>query len=357
MKVVIVGPVPPHMSGIAHCTRRLADALHDRVDVLDIITWKAQYPRFIYRGQQPSGKVRPADARWLLRWWDPFTWREARRLASDADLLVLPWVTPFHALAYNALLKRTRARAVGVIHNMTPHETFPFSRLLTGWIVRKLDGAVAHSETVAKVLREFRPGIDVRVVGLPPTLDVVPTPLPPHPPLRLLFFGLVRPYKGLDIALEAMRILRRQGADVYLTVAGDFWDPVDRWFRKIDAMGIAATVELLPGYVPDDEVQNVLDRHHLLVAPYQQMTQSGVVPLALAAGRPVVATTIGSTLVSEGVNGTTSEPPDDPQAFAAAIRRAGDALEQLASRCSSPRSWGHVADAVLSFASDSGTER
>jgi glycosyltransferase involved in cell wall biosynthesis len=208
-------------------------------------------------------------------------------------------------------------------------------------------GVVVHSAAVERDVATLL-ALPTVLVPHPPNLELAPTPLPPAPPLRLLFLGFVRPYKGLDVALDALALLRDGGRDARLTVAGEFWDPpLESWRARIAAQGLAERVLLRPGYESDDAVRALLAEHHVLVAPYRSATQSGVVPLAHAAGRPAVASDVGGLAAQVGAGGAVV-PPEDARALAAALAAVGDDLERHARAARAAAvSWSDVADAVL----------
>jgi glycosyltransferase involved in cell wall biosynthesis len=117
-------------------------------------------------------------------------------------------------------------------------------------------------------------------------------------------------------------------------------------------------VELDLRYVPDEELTDLLARHHLVVLPYRSATQSGIVPLAHAAGRPVVATAVGGLVesVRDGVDGVLV-PPDDAAALADGLERAAVDLAALAAGAAAvSTSWDDVATAVLQAAGIATTE-
>ena len=357
MRICVIGPVPPLPGGVSQHNHRLIEALRSAGHDVDVVTWRSQYPPLLYRGPRTDATDAEAGAERLLVWWNPLTWWAARRRAAPCDVIVLHWITPFHVLAYRAIVARRRARAVVVVHNAFPHEPFPFTKLLTRWFLGTVDGAVAHSRAVADDLARMVPGLTVAVSPLPPNLPLTPRPLPPHPPLRLLFFGLIRPYKGLDVALGAVRRLRDEGIDVTLTVAGVSWEPIERWTKAAADLGISDGVVLRGGYVPDAEVQELFASHHIVVAPYKTASQSAIVPLAQAAGRPVVATDVGglAETVGDGVDGILV-PPDDAAALADGIRRAADALDELGRNAPAKvSSWAAIASLVTGFASTAGS--
>jgi glycosyltransferase involved in cell wall biosynthesis len=163
-----------------------------------------------------------------------------------------------------------------------------------------------------------------------------------------LFFGYVRPYKGLKVAISAVAHLVERGVDVSLTVVGDFWEPVDDYSALIERLGLEDHVDLTVGYVTDDELGRVIAHHHIVVAPYLEASLSGVVPVAFAAGRPVVSTLVRgvSEQVDDNLNGVLVHP-GDPVALAEGLMKAAEDLAALAKgAAASSSSWDSVAKAL-----------
>jgi glycosyltransferase involved in cell wall biosynthesis len=350
VRITYVGPVPPLRGGISQHGARLVEALAAAGHDVRVLSWAVQYPRLLYPGQERDPQAAPLPAaRFVLRWWSPWSWWRGGRAARACDLLVFPWVTPLQAPAYRLMLAAARVPAVAIVHNPLPHERRPLDVPLIRWVLARTRGTVVHATTSRAEMGWLLPGRRVTYVPMPTMLPLEATGLPPGPPYRLLFFGFVRPYKGLDVALEAMVELVEHGLPVRLTVAGEFWGPVQPWRESVAADGLGEVVDLRPGYVGDAEVARLLASHHLVVAPYRSATQSGIVPVAYAAGRPIVATTVGGLAeqVIEGETGTLA-PPDDAKALAAAIERALDEIGKLATGASAhTTSWAEVAAAVV----------
>lgn len=346
MRISVVGPMPPTRGGIAQHTAQVVDALRSAGHDVQVVAWRRQYPRALYRHDEVDASARDAGVPRTLVWWNPLTWFAARRSVDGhrPDVLWVPWVTPFHAFVVRTLLGARAGRRVVHVHNALPHERMPFARGLTRFGLRPAGRFVAHAAAIADTLHSIGMDQPCTVVAHPPNLDLSPTPLPNRPPTRLLFLGFVRPYKGLDIAFDALERL----PDHYrLTVAGEFWDDAEPLRDRAGRFG--ERVSLDDRYVPDEEIGDLLGDHHLLVCPYRSATQSGLVPLAFAAGRPVVATDVGglAEVVVDGKNGELSTV--DPGAFAAAIERADARLEDLAlGAAASAPSWREYADAVAS---------
>ncbi|WP_084962193.1 glycosyltransferase family 4 protein [Thermoactinospora rubra] len=317
MRIAVVGPTYPYKGGGAQHTtelaHRLAAAGHDVV----IESWRAQYPSFLYPGQQtisePEGEPYPRTRR-LLDWRNPLGWAACGRRLRPADLVVLAVLSPVQVPAYLGILYglRRRARTVALCHNVLPHERKPYDRPLMKALLGRVDAVLAHSEQQAELARGLT-ALPVRVAALPPHLPSTGGRPSAAVHRRLLFFGIVRPYKGLDLLLRALP------ESVSLTVAGEFWGGLEETRRLIAELGIGDRVELRPGYVAAEEVPELFARADALVLPYRSATASQNVWLAHEHGVPVIATRVGALAdhVTDGVDGLLVEPGD-----VAALREA-----------------------------------
>jgi glycosyltransferase involved in cell wall biosynthesis len=372
VRIALIGPAHPYKGGGARHTtelaHRLAAAGHDVV----IESWRAQYPSRLYPGRQtldaPEGDPYPRTYR-RLAWYRPDGWLAAGRRLRSADLVVFALLTPLQIPAYLAVLAalRHRASTAVICHNVLPHERRPIDVPLTRTLLSKVDTAVVHSAAQATQARDLAPNTHVTIAQMPPHLPaavpkvpagahhihwperaVVPPPgqvqapvagvraeqsqaASPVPsaaaspataavgatPCRLLFFGIVRPYKGLDVLLQA---LARAPAHVTLTVAGEFWGGTEETEKLIATLGLADQVTLRPGYVPASQIPALFAVADALVLPYREATASQNALLAFAHGVPVITTTAGALAdhVRDNVDGLTCAP-GDPGDLASAL--------------------------------------
>jgi glycosyltransferase involved in cell wall biosynthesis len=125
--------------------------------------------------------------------------------------------------------------------------------------------------------------------------------LPVEIPL-ILFFGIVRPYKGLQILLESISKLRSQAVNTFLVIAGEFWDKKETYLHIIKSLQLSDQVRIEDRYLPNDEVDLYFSAADLLVAPYIGGTQSGAVALAIGYGVPIVLTKQIALGISEDYN-------------------------------------------------------
>jgi glycosyltransferase involved in cell wall biosynthesis len=315
VRIAIVGPTFPYKGGGAHHTTELAHRLAAAGHDVTLESWQTQYPAFAYPGRlmiaEPEGEPFPRT-RWELSWYNPVGWARAGRRFRSEDLVVLTVLTPLQVPAYHGILSglRRRARTVALCHNVVPHERRPYDEPLMRTLLRRVDQILVHSAEQAAA------------AGAMTTKPIRVAALPPHLPAkrgvaerssgrrgRLLFFGIVRPYKGLDVLLRA---LAAGPPDIELTVAGEFWGGLDDTRRLVADLGLADRVEIRPGYVPAAEIPALFDRVDALVLPYRSATASQNVALAFEQGVPVIATTTGALAhhVRDGVNGLLCDPGD-----------------------------------------------
>jgi glycosyltransferase involved in cell wall biosynthesis len=334
VKIAIVGPTFPYKGGGAHHTTELAHRLAAAGHEVTLESWRAQYPSFLYPGQQtisaPEGTPFPGTVR-RLSWRRPDGWLRAGRRLRSYDLVVLAVLSPVQVPAYLGILTglRRRAKVVALCHNVLPHERKPYDEPLMRALLRRVDGVLVHSDGQAELARTLT-GRPVRVAEMPAHLPtgkdhdsaggMAGSPgAAPGARNRLLFFGIVRPYKGLDVLLRA---LAAGPADVGLTVAGEFWGGLDETQKLLAELGLTDRVELRPGYVPADEVPRLFAAADALVLPYRSATASQNVWMAFEEGVPVIATRVGgfAEQIRDGVDGLVCEP-DDAGSLADALKR------------------------------------
>ncbi len=347
MKTVIIGPVPPYRAGIAYCTMRLADELG-----AEVISFHRQFPRSLYPGSSDIDPTLPRfeRARFLLDIINPISWiRTAlllRRERPDAVIFVWwVWVWALPYLTLLALLPR-QTRVILQCHNIGDKEPAAWKRWVTNRVLRRGDVLVVHAKTEAedaarrtsgRIVTTFLPVHELG--GAIPSRDEARRTLGLQGNVAL-FFGHVRPFKGLDIALRAWRMLK---GDVTLVVAGEAWWKGEEEYRAL-ANGLD-NVRLDFRYIPDAEIATYFAACDVVLAPYRIEAQSGVALTAFHFARPVIATTVGGLpeIIEEGRNGLLV-PPEDPAALAAAVdtffaRTDRETMERQAAESARKYSW------------------
>ena len=375
-RIAVVGPVFPYRAGIAYCTSALAAELATDAEV-EIVSFSRQFPKRFYPGgddRDPSlGERTPSNARFSLDVLNPLTWiREGLRLRrSRPDAIVLTWWIWVWAIPYRVLLAfaSPRSRVVIQCHNASDKEPAWWKSWLNRWMLRRGDRIIVHARSEEATLRK----------ELGPQARISTTYLPVHelgtgkvdrlaardrlgldPEGRYaLFFGHVRPFKGLDIALDAWA---HTASGATLLVAGEvWWNDSERYRAQVAANQIGERVRLEFRYIPDAEVGAWFGAADVVLLPYRSEAQSGVALTAFHFGRPVIASTAGGLpeLITEGKEGLLV-PPEDAEALARAVDRFflesdRESMEEAAGAAAQKYSWqgyGSVIRAAIDAAVD-----
>jgi glycosyltransferase involved in cell wall biosynthesis len=302
---------------------------------------------------------------------DPFgpsSWRRVRRTAVGhrADVWLLPyWTWAWAGLWWFLLATEPRPPAVAVVHNPADHDAGWLQRTVAKRVLGRCQGLFTHAELLADRLETSFDDVPVGWHRLPAVTGgrVVDRAaarraldLPPDRRVAL-FFGLIRPYKGVEVLLDAAARLPAE-SDWLIMIAGEAWGGLgDRLERQADRLGLDDRVRFELGWVAEDRVPVLLAAADLVVLPYLAGTQSAVAPMALADGVPVLTTAVGGVpeVVADGVNGVVV-PPADPTALAEALDSLDpptlDRLADGARRSAGELSWGGYASAVEDLIGD-----
>ncbi len=337
-RIALVGPAAPFRGGIAQFTDTIADGLRNRGHYVYVATFKRQYPAILYPGksQYDPEKKAVATAERLIDSINPVTWvKTAKEISkNDVSTAVFQYWMPYFAPAYATIagrLKNRGIRILSVVHNVVPHEQHVGDDQLGRFFLEKCEGYLTLSDAVADDLRELGMTAPNRTVAHP-VYQHFGGRMPReaarrHLGLRpddevLLFFGFVRPYKGLQNLLRAMPRIVEARSKARLIVAGEFFEDEQVYRDAIEELGIADVVEVRADYIPEPEVSTYFSAANLVVQPYVTATQSGVVQTAYNFDRPVVVTDVGglAEVVPDGEAGYVV-PPDDPDALAGAVVR------------------------------------
>ncbi len=332
----LVGPTYPYRGGISHYTTRLIAELGVRHEVL-AVNFTRLYPGFLFPGKtQLDESVKPlaAESVRLLDSLNPFTWIAAGlRIARwKPDAVAVQWWHPFFAPAMFTMclvLKiARRGRVIFICHNVLPHESSFVDGMLARLAFALPDAFIVQSREDREKLLAIRRRAPVRVHPLP-LFDFFKTGEVTREEARrrigegegplILFFGLIRQYKGLRYLIEAMPIVRAR-VHARLVVVGEFYEERAPYDRLVEELGLADAVRFVDRYVANEEVEPYFVASDLVVLPYVTATQSAIVQVAMSFDRPVVVTKVGGLpeVVSPGRTGFIV-PAKDPPALAAAI--------------------------------------
>ncbi len=337
MKIISLGPAHPYRGGPAEFNNRLVTQFIAEGHESEILTFTLQYPGFLFPGKTqytespvPEG-IRITRA---VNSVNPFNWISTglRIKKIRPDILLLRYWLPFLAPCLGSIARIARhnkhTKVVCIFDNVLPHEKRAGDRVLTEYFINSIDAAVVMSGTVREELNTFRKNLPVRY-SPHPLFENYGTPLGRGEALErlglgkefqyILFFGLVRAYKGLDILLEAFSDNRFRSMNLKLIIAGEFYEDDTPYREMIKKYQIGDEIIIFDRFIRDDEVSVLFSAASIVVQPYKSASQSGVTQVAYQFDKPMIVTDVGGLreMVPDGLCGYVVPP--DPQAVANAI--------------------------------------
>ena len=345
MRLVVFGSGHPFRGGVARTTTEMVSGLVDRGNEVSYLTPRSQYPSWLFPGasdRDPDACRRLDCARAVLEPMNPVSWRASRglALAVRADAWIIPYWTWAWAGLWRFLLRRPHPPALAVVHNPVDHDGGLLRQRAARMVLGRCQALFTHAGSLERHLSRSYPAVPVGSYPFPsaapgqsydPSAARVELDLPPHRRIAL-FVGLIRPYKGVDILIDAMARLSAD-ADWLLLVAGEPWGDLEAALTKqVADLGLGDRVRLSLGWVPEAEMPRLLAAADLVVLPYRSGSQSAVAPMALAAGVPVLTTDIGGVaeIVRHGVDGWVVEPGSVGALATAIVELDRPILERLA---------------------------
>jgi glycosyltransferase involved in cell wall biosynthesis len=341
MNIIIVGPVHPWRGGIAHHTAMLADHLKSRHHV-EVVTFSRQYPAFLFPGKsQYEQDGSPPDVR-IHQWIDsmnPLSWISAAVKIRNMkpDVLLFAYSLPFFGPCYGILSAIVRwkapTKALFLCHNIIPHERWIGNILFTKFAFLFSDYFIVQSAAVEEDLLKLIPRAKYAVVPHPVYAkfgSVIPKDearrmLGITAPKVLLYFGYVRPYKGLATLIDALKIFvasEPNSNDVLLLIVGEFYDDEARYRARVNDLQLARHVVFVSEYVPNERVATYFSAADVVVLPYLSATQSGIAQIAYNFDKPIIATDVGGlaeVVIDEKTGFIVA--PNDHRALAESISR------------------------------------
>ncbi|MDR0712425.1 MAG: glycosyltransferase [Prevotellaceae bacterium] len=325
MKIAYLSTFYPYRGGIAQFNASLLKAFERQAEVR-AYTFTRQYPSLLFPGKTqyvtPDDNATPVDATRTLDTINPLSYHAtAKKIAAFApDVLVMKYWTSFLApsLGYVAGYLKKQAKVIAILDNAIPHEQRFFDKVFTQYFLNRSSGFIVMSDAVKRDLLSLKP--DAKLLYKPhPLYDHFGQAVPKaqaraalglHPNKKtLLFFGLIRDYKGLDLLIEAFGKLP---PEYQLLVAGEPYGSFEKYCTQIAALPNAQDVRTEARYISDAEVPLFFSAADACVLPYRSATQSGITSIACHFNLPMIATDVGGLkeATADGETGVIVAQPD-----------------------------------------------
>jgi glycosyltransferase involved in cell wall biosynthesis len=311
-KAIFIGPAYPYRGGIAAFNENLASIFQSNDWTCNIITFTQQYPNFLFPGKtQLTTDDAPPNLTITRAIYstNPLNWLKISKkiVAEKPDIVITQYWMPFMAPAFGTILRGIKkglpnTKCITIVHNFKPHESRIGDQQLNKFLVKRTDNLVCLSESVSEEVRQsteeksvhtlFHPIYDhygekidqqkaILELGLDPAYKYI------------LFFGLIRQYKGLDLLIAALNDIKDKD-NVKLIIAGEFYQDEKLYDDIITKYDLEDKIIKINKYIPNDDVPKYFCASDLIVLPYKTATQSGVVPIALHFNKNIVVTNVGS---------------------------------------------------------------
>ena len=338
MHIVLLGTAYPFRGGLATFNERLARQLQAEGHQVEVITFTLQYPSFLFPGKtQYSTEDAPTDLliSQQVNSCNPLNWfKVGRRICKmQPDLLITCYWMAFFAPCYSIIeriAKRNgKTRTIALVHNMIPHEPSILDKLFAPFYVRSTDGFIALSESVVQDIDHLDQNNKPKTSYPHPIYDHYGEQMSKEEACQalnlnpenqyMLFFGLVRAYKGLDLLLDAFGKVKDQLPNLQLIIAGEFYEDEDKYRAQISNNQLTNKVIIKNEFIADADLRKYFGAADLIVQPYKTATQSGVTQVAFHFEKPMLVTNVGGLgeIVHDHKMGYAVEPNAD--AIAAAL--------------------------------------
>jgi glycosyltransferase involved in cell wall biosynthesis len=311
MKIVILGSAHPLRGGLAAYNERLAREFQQAKDEVNIETFSLQYPEFLFPGTtQYSSLPAPEELKIhvSVNSINPFNWIKIgwKLRKQQPDILVVKFWLPFMAPCLGTICRIAKSnkhtKIISILDNIIPHEKRIGDTLFTKYFVNSVDGFIAMSDSVYNDLSVFNT-TKPRLLNPHPLFDNYGESVSKQEAIQqlqldinkkyILFFGLIRDYKGLDILLKAMATENLRHSDIQLIVAGEYYSNKDEYEKLIQELQVQNKIHLHTRFIPDDEVYKFFCAADVVVQPYKHATQSGVTQICYHFNKPMIVTNVG----------------------------------------------------------------
>jgi len=306
MKIVLIGPFPPFRGGISMFNHSLSRALSKK-HVVHRFSFSLLYPKIFFPGKSQRFKFRGDDSNETISSINPISWWKTSNSIKqiNPDLVIFQYWHPFFAPAFSSIARQIN-RSVGSkiiinCNNIFPHEKMIYAKSLSKKFFKYADHFIVMTESVKKDLLSIVP--DASCIETPhPIYDVFGKKIEKKSAKEIvginsekiiLFFGLVRNYKGLDLLIKASKNLKKKLNDFKIVVAGECYGDQNKYIELARKLDVEESFIFNFSFINNEDVSKYFSAADVVVLPYKSATQSGIIPIAYHFNLPVISTDVG----------------------------------------------------------------
>ena len=324
-KLIVVGPASPLRGGIADFNEALAKEIIKNGSQVELISFSLQYPSFLFPGKSQyktniseNNELKISS---IINSINPFSWIKTANyiIAQQPSAVIFRFWIPFMGMSLGFIARRIQKKEIpvyAITDNVIPHEKRIGDHLLTNYFIKSCDGFITMSKAVFEDISLFNTQAK-KVCLFHPVYNVFGDKSSKSNSLKaldltngnyLLFFGLIREYKGLELAIEAMQDSKIKSLGIKLIVAGEFYADKEKYISLINKLKLDNII-IHDEFIPSDKVKYYFGIADAVVQPYISATQSGITQVAYHFETPMIVTNVGGLpeIVQDGKQGYVCE--------------------------------------------------
>ena len=322
MKIALVSVAPPYRGGISTHSAILSEHLSESHSVR-VFNFIRQYPDYLFLGKTQFFNDGEFSSFQSIRSIDsigPGSWKvTARQIVEYApDLVIYRFWNPFFALSMGSIAKSIRKispeiKQIALCDNVISHESSFIDSWLTMRLFNQLDGFLVQSNGVGNELKNLIPNAIIEKRFHPiydnygPNIDKIYARQKHGIKAKhlILYFGIVREYKGVDVLIRAAQLLKEKVQDFHILAVGESYGNADKYNSLITELEVSDVFTWVNRFISDSEVSTYFSASDVMALPYLSASQSGIVQVAYNFNIPVVVTNVGGLpeYVEKGVSG------------------------------------------------------
>ena len=308
-KIIIVGPASPLRGGISDFNEALAKSLTVKGYLVEIISFSLQYPKFLFPGKSQNRVEQTENFKFkispLINSINPISWwRTAKYIKrKNPNKVFIRFWMPFFAPCLGVIggyLKKNKIPVYGIVDNAVAHEKRLGDAILVNYFLNKCKSHFTLSEKVKQDIYKINNSVSVESLFHPiyntyskiTDKDSALKRLNLNEGKYILFFGLIRKYKGLDLAIKAMSNKSIIKKNIKLIIAGEFYDSEEKYQNLIRDLNLKNII-IYNQFIENKQVPDFFSVSNLVILPYTSATQSGVTQLAMYYKKPMLVTNVG----------------------------------------------------------------
>ena len=304
---LLIGPAFPFRGGISETQHNLAKSLNRKGKKVELLTFTKLYPKMLFPGKSQFSLEKPPRDLKINRYlhaYNPFAWSKVVKyiIKINPKILVFRYYNPFLAISYGWIAKKipNNIKKVALVDNWIPHEKGMLDRVLNIHFAKYIDIFTCLSNNVEEQIKK-----DVKVpiwsgfhpinYDLKPSIDQNKARSIlkfEKTTFYVLFFGLVRKYKGLDILIKAFNHPSIRNQNIKLYVAGECYENQNKYFSLVKKLKLKKKIILDFNFKSLSEIQLLFSASDLIAQTYQSSTQSGVTPIAYHYRKPILVSDV-----------------------------------------------------------------